>query len=274
MNLKSCTEFLQWALPKLNYRWKGFYKVKKQVCKRVKQRFLELGLKDFSDYKVYLDRNDEEWTVLNSFCYISISRFYRDRWIFDYLKNKILPNLVNDLINKGEEILRCLCIGCCSGEEPYTVSIIWDEYIAPKLKNTCQIEITATDREYSLLERAKIGVYHEGSLKELPYELVEKAFTKKDKLYTLKEQYKEGITFIQQDILTEFPEGKFHIILCRNLVFTYFNKEYQQIVLQKILQRLELNGFFIIGNNENLPVIPEILTTDENLKGLYKRIGR
>ena len=83
MRNEECVLFLQWALPQLNLRWKGFRRVRQQVCKRIQRRLKELELPDFNAYRFYLKTHPEEWLVLDSYCQITISRFYRDRDVFN-----------------------------------------------------------------------------------------------------------------------------------------------------------------------------------------------
>ncbi|HUS38260.1 MAG: hypothetical protein WBF93_12370 [Pirellulales bacterium] len=80
-----CVELLQWALPRLRMRWLGFRKVRRQVGKRVDRRLHQLGLDSVDQYRTYLAVHEGEWSVLNDCCRITISRFYRDRGVFDFL---------------------------------------------------------------------------------------------------------------------------------------------------------------------------------------------
>jgi chemotaxis protein methyltransferase CheR len=117
-------QFLQWCLPRLGLRWPGFRKVRKRVYKRVVRRIQELGLSGLSAYRVYLDTRGDEWAVLDGFCRIPISRFYRDRAVFQYLEEEVLPELGALAAHRGETELNCWSIGCAAGEEPYTLAIV------------------------------------------------------------------------------------------------------------------------------------------------------
>jgi chemotaxis protein methyltransferase CheR len=79
MTDRDCKQFLVWSLPQLRMRWKGFRKVRGQVCKRIERRLDALGLADAEGYRSLLERNRDEWDVLDSLCRVAISRFYRDR---------------------------------------------------------------------------------------------------------------------------------------------------------------------------------------------------
>jgi chemotaxis protein methyltransferase CheR len=119
MKSLECTEFLHRYVPQLRFRWAGFRKVYKQVCKRLYRHMTELGFSDFSAYEVYLDDHPEEWQILDSMLQITISRFYRDRGVFDILCSTVLPSLAKDILLRGGNEVRCWTAGCCSGEETF-----------------------------------------------------------------------------------------------------------------------------------------------------------
>ena len=93
MKNAECVDFLQWALPRLGMRWPGFRKVRRQVCKRIDRRLRELGLPDLAAYRIRLGQDSTEWKFLDGACRITISRFYRDRGVFDALGANVLPAL-------------------------------------------------------------------------------------------------------------------------------------------------------------------------------------
>ena len=126
MNDTHCIAFLQWALPRLGMRWAGFRKVRRQVCNRARRRARELGLSDLTAYRAYLETHPEEWAVLDQLTPITISRFYRDRGVFEHLAREVLPTLAARAINRGSDSLEIWSAGCASGEEPYTLAILWE----------------------------------------------------------------------------------------------------------------------------------------------------
>jgi chemotaxis protein methyltransferase CheR len=74
--------FLQWALPRLGLRWRGYRKVRARVRKKLNERLRGLGLPDIAAYRVRLDAHPQEWAVLDALCQITITRFHRDRGVF------------------------------------------------------------------------------------------------------------------------------------------------------------------------------------------------
>jgi chemotaxis protein methyltransferase CheR len=122
------------------------------------------------------------------------------------------------------------------------------------------LDVVATDANPHLLQRAESGCYPSSSLRDLPPSWISSAFERVDDSYSIRECFRQGIQFLRQDIRKEWPAGPFQLILCRNLVFTYFEPALQRQVLSKMLPKLAAGGALIIGQRESLP--PEILALE------------
>jgi chemotaxis protein methyltransferase CheR len=216
-----CVAFLQWALPRLGRRWAGYRKVRRQVCRRVRRRFEDLGLDGFDSYRARLEARPDEWAVLDGLMNVTISRFNRDRGVFACLRDEVL--------NSG---MRVWSAGCASGEEPYTLAILCEG-----------LDILATDVEPEMLRRAKAARYPPSALRELPDR---DAFTDG----VLDERFRRVVTFALHDVRDEPPPGPFDLVLCRNLAFTYFDEATQRDVLRRIASVTDL---LVIGAHECLP---------------------
>lgn len=257
MTDSDCTAFLQWALPQLDLRWAGFRKVRRQVCKRVKQRVQDLGLQDLAAYKMRLDSDPLEWRFLDECCHITISRFFRDKGVFEALRERVLPRLAARARCEGRSV-QIWSAGCASGEEPYTLKIVWDLELA-NTHSDISICIVATDIDRAMLARARNACFEPTSLHELPPHLVAGAFDHIGPQYRLKARHQEGIEFLLQDVRLQAPTQLFDMILCRYLAFTYFAMPLQECVLARILDHLLPNGYLVIGTHERLPAGGEAL---------------
>ena len=254
MRDQECVSFLQWILPQLNYLWRGYRKVRRQVCKRLQRRIYELGFYKLAEYQEYLIENKREWEILDSLLCITISRFYRDPQIFRFIETRIFPRLIQNTKTEARNQINVWSIGCCSGEEPYTINLIWHLSLPVSRRDRFNLNIVATDSSTAMLKRANKASYTRGSIRFLPENYVKSAFVQQGKDFELKEEFRENITFFQQDIRKEAPEGQFDIILCRNLAFTYFRENLQQEILSIIYNRLRSGGYLIIGSHEKLPL--------------------
>ncbi len=250
---QDCVRFLQWALPRLGYRWPGFRKVRRQVCRRVRRRLRELELADFDAYARLLAREPDEWPHLDDCCRITISRFYRDRRLWELLGREILPELYTKAAERDPPRIRIWGAGCGAGEEPYTAAMLLRLGPAP-LPEGIGAEIVGTDLDSHQLERARCVTYPESSLRDLPSVWRRQAFAQEtDGNYRLLEPHAGASRFLLQDIRSEAPAGPFDLILCRNLVFTYFDADTQVRCLQRLLANLSPHGWLATGSHEADP---------------------
>ncbi|WNG23075.1 chemotaxis protein CheR [Cystobacter fuscus] len=247
-----CRELLRWAAPRLGLREEGFRRVRAQVCKRVGRRMKALGLSGLDAYVARLEAEPAERAVLDALCRVTISRFYRDSALFDALLEPLLPQVLVSARARGESRLRVWSAGCASGEEPYSVSVLFRRGLAPRFPDF-HLELVATDADASLLERARRGCYRRATLRELPAAWRHEAFTPLGDEDCLRPEYREGLDFRREDLREHMPEGPFHLVLCRNVAFTYFAPPVQREVLARLLTRLTPGGLLVLGAHESLP---------------------
>ena len=259
-------EFLQWALPRLHLRWLGFRKVRRQVCKRIQRRMNELGLGSVAAYRAYLECHASEWSVLDALCRVSISCFYRDRAVFATMRDVVFPDLVRLC---DEPDLRCWCAGCAGGEEPYTLAILWDREIAAQSPGS-RLRILATDTDRAQIERARRASYPPSALRDLPTGWREATFTATERVFTLRPGYREQVEFRVHDVRTDPVPGRFHLVACRNLAFTYFDEALQTQVLARLLASLTEGGFLVIGAHEDLPEPSKDLVPLKSGLGIFR----
>jgi chemotaxis protein methyltransferase CheR len=252
MNADDCVRFLQRTLPRLRMRWTGFRRVRGQVRKRIERRLQDLGLTDVLEYESYLSSHADEWNVLDGLCRITISRFYRDRVVGDQIRDVLLPRLCRRCRERGEKVLRCWSVGCGSGEEPYTLSLIWHLEVSRDFPEL-DVAIVATDADAAMLDRAETAVYRTSSLKDLPEEMRRVGFDPHGGELQLRAEFQNDVEFLKLDVRREQPQGPFDLVLCRNVVFTYFEEELQREVLAHVTDRLTAGGALIIGVHERLP---------------------
>ncbi len=231
----------------------------------------ELNLPDLKAYESYLTDHADEWQILDSFCRITISHFFRDREVFHFLEREVLPELCKAALAQRENELRCWSIGCASGEEPYSLALIW-EYTISRQFPSLKIRILATDADSAMIERAEQGCYDPSSLKDLPHDWFKQACVQREDSYCIRQEVRQKVDFLVQDIRMEMPETLFHLILCRNLVFTYFEEALQMEVLERLQGKLVKGGALIIGIHESLPREQKGFEPWPGVPGIYRRL--
>jgi chemotaxis methyl-accepting protein methylase len=242
-------EFLREVAPSLGLQWRPFKR--RGIERRVKNRIAQIGLSHFEEYLLKIKKDPEEQNHLSKILTVTISRFFRDREVFQAIGYSIIPTLLEE---KNKKDFKIWSIGCASGEEPYSLSMLWREKFE-KLWPRIRLSILATDIDESLLERAEKGRYKKSSLKEISEGLLKSYFKIDNGFYIIDQAVRERIQFKRHDIIHEGPFSGMDVVFCRNLAFTYFSKESQMDVLKKIVGSLREKGYLVIGKDESLPLI-------------------
>ncbi|HVA30580.1 MAG TPA: protein-glutamate O-methyltransferase CheR [Gaiellaceae bacterium] len=264
-----CVSFLQWALPRLRLSWAGFRKVRRQVCKRIERRRRALELPDLDAYRVYLEAHPAEWRVLDGLCHVTISRFSRDRAVFEFLAREVLPALARAAA-ESRRPFRAWSAGCASGEEPYTLVLVWEALFVTRFPDV-RLEILATDVDGAMLARARAARYGPSSLRELPEEWRRLGFEARQGAYHLRAELRRAVTLREHDLRTGSPDGPFDLVLCRNLAFTYFDAELQLEACSTLGGALRPGGALVVGAHEALPPGAHGFLPWPAGRGIYRR---
>jgi chemotaxis protein methyltransferase CheR len=232
-----------------------------------------LGIDGLPEYRAYLESHPSEWTYLDGCTRISISRFYRDRGVFDHLRDEVLPQLAATIMRRSDRCLRAWSIGCASGEEPYSLAILWQLNLQSRYQ-AVELLMIATDLDDHMIHRAQSAVYPASSLKDVPEGWRLAAFDERGGQYAVRPEFKRMVEFQQQDVRRELPTGPFDLVLCRNLVFTYFEPSLQREVLANILNLVSAGGFLVTGKQEALVEPVRALLGNCVAPGIYRLLQR
>ncbi|MFO8085587.1 MAG: CheR family methyltransferase [Desulfobacterales bacterium] len=235
-----------------NLSWKGYRKVRKGVKKRIARHMQMLEQNRMEDYLEMIRQDEEARKICFQLLSVSISRFFRDKYLWNSLETDIIPTLITDFPNETKfKVWSC---GCARGEEVYSFLMVWKNCKNSGYKIP-DIEIFATDMNPEYLEMAKKGVYELRSLKELPEFFIEKFFMKVrgKKSYRIHFGLKEKVIFKCHDFIKESsPLRKFHIIFVRNNLLTYYNPPLRDNTLEKIIAALLPGGALVVGSHEKV----------------------
>jgi chemotaxis protein methyltransferase CheR len=197
-----------------------------------------------------IDKSKEARDECERLMTVSISRFFRDKKLWDLLLDEMLPGL----IEQHPEKISAWSAGCACGEEAYSLNILWDA-LEPSGARSPDLHITATDMNPITLERARGGIYPVSSLIEVPEEMRSRYFhpVEEGKNYRIKESLKKGLHWRVHNLLSGTLESPFQIIFMRNNLLTYYHDEIKRAALKNVLSCLSSEGFLIIGSHETLP---------------------
>jgi chemotaxis protein methyltransferase CheR len=261
-------EFQQ-LLSYLDRPWAGFRKVRKGVKKRVRRHMEVLECTTIDQYISKVEQDLKARVQCEQCLTVTISRFFRDRWMWEHLKK----NVLHDLIDRFSEGLAVWSAGCAGGEEPYTLAMIWEELV-PTFLGRPSLQILATDSDELCLQRARRGIFEKSSLKEVPENHICFWFKKirGGRQYQIRASLKKNIRWQVHQLFDKPPQGPFHIILLRNNLLTYYQGEGMETAFKQILETLKAGGVLIAGSHERLPSAKLPLKRDPVCPWIYRVI--
>lgn len=239
--------FLQEVCPPLDLQWRAYRR--RAARHRVLERAAELGLAGLEDYLAHLRRHPGEAAALPDAMRVTVSRFFRERECWRTLAERHLPVLVRPL--PEGRALRAWSAGCCGGEEPYTLALLWREWVESRFPGRT-LEVTATDIDAASLERADAATYAASSLREVPPEVRARWFRPCGPGWRLEPEAREPVRFLRHNLAAEEPPGLFDLVLCRYLVFTYYRGERRLQAARRLASALLPGGLLFIGRKEGL----------------------
>jgi chemotaxis protein methyltransferase CheR len=180
--------------------------------------------------------------------------WFRDNYPYEHLKNTLLPQLMAGN-NRMFGPIRIWSAACSSGQEPYSISMMVEEYKRQAMGNLARpVQIIATDLSTTVLDHARRGEYDKLSvMRGLSSERLERYFDNPSPTtWCVKNVVKERIDFRALNLMDSYGGlGRFDIVFCRN-VLIYFNAELKRQILQKIHATLKPQGILFLGSSEGL----------------------
>jgi len=240
------------ALQKKIFKERGLdlsqYK-EKYLKRRIDVRLLATRAQTYLEYMTVLKRDPSEYVRLFDALTINVTQFFRDAGTFKVIKDDVLRKIISAKQKQNKKIIRVWSAGCATGEEPYSIGILFNEILGNKIEYFF-ISIYATDIDANSLEKARAAEYENNSTSEVEEKILRRYF-RYDGKYKLKEEIKHMVKFKLHDLISDEPLTHMDIILCRNILI-YFSRELQQKLFKKFYEGLNKGGYLILGNTESL----------------------
>ena len=218
---------------------------------RLTNMLTELG---YTDYKSYLDvvlkdAGGKDLAMLVNKLTTNHTFFLREPEHFDFLRESILPYLEKTV---RDHDIRIWCAASSSGQEPYTLAMLIDEYFGDR-KNQWDCKILATDISTDALAKAREGIYTEDMIKDVPQHWVNKYFVRIDaSRYHICERIRKEVVYRQFNLMNRVEYKKpFDLISCRN-VMIYFDAPTKVNLIERLYDAVKPGGYFFIGHAENV----------------------
>ena len=216
------------------------------VLRRIERRMVVNHCETLAEYAEFLDVNQEEVNVLVKEILIGVTNFFRDAAFFETLKEKAIRPVVQNA--KEEEPIRVWSAGCSTGEEAYSIAILFQELLE-ELHIRRDVKIFATDIDIQAIEQAGKGVFSESIIDDVSAERLAKYFIKRNDQYHISKEIRRMIIFAPHNMLSDPPFGKLDLISCRN-VMIYFQPVLQRGLFAVFHSALKNGGYLFLGKSE------------------------
>jgi chemotaxis methyl-accepting protein methylase len=222
----------------------------KCLRRRIAVRMRAKGTASHDEYAGILDTDPSEYERLMRSLTVNVTKFFRNWETYDAVQKHVIP----DLWDRGERQLRIWSAGCASGEEPYSLAILFHHHAELK-KATSQLDtvsIVGTDIDADCLREAESACYGEPALSETPAGLRDRYFPQAAGLHTMIPDVRRLVRFEQNDLLGGRPPIEhLHLVVCRNVII-YFEREAQDDLFLLFHRVLVSGGFLVLGKVETL----------------------
>ncbi len=240
------------------------------LLRRVQRRMDTHKMQDIAQYRELLRQTPAEASVLFHEFLIGVTRFFRDSEIFLELEKVVLPKLLQN--QSGEGSLRVWCVGCATGEEAYSIAILFQE-LQEKLGRRIPLQIFATDIDDRAIALARAGRFGSKIAEDVSPARLLRFFTRDDVSgeYCVVRSIRDAVVFSEQDVVKDPPFSNLDLIICRNLLI-YFDAELQNKILPLFHFALRPGGHMMLGASESVGGFSEIFSAQNRESRIYKRL--
>jgi two-component system CheB/CheR fusion protein len=240
------------------------------VYRRIERRMGLHQIDGIAGYLRYMQESPQETTLLFKELLIGVTSFFRDPEAWDHLQGMAIPALLAKRPTGG--VLRAWVAGCSTGEEAYSLAIVFKEALAKiRPSQSYPLQIFATDLDKDSIERARQGSYPTSIASDVSEDRLGRFFAKEKHGYRVRQEIRESVVFAVQNIIMDPPFTKLDLLCCRNLLI-YLTPELQTKVLPLLHYSLNPGGVLFLGSAETLGPISDLFTSKSSKSRIYHRL--
>ena len=244
---------------------------KSTVYRRIQRRMAIHQIEGVDEYVQYLRENPIEAELLFKELLIGVTCFFRDPEIWQHVKQDVLPALL--AANPSGGLLRAWVPACSTGEEAYTLAILFAETLEDlKPAARFSLQIFATDLDKDAIDKGRSGLYPENIASDVSPVRLSRFFSKVPGGYRVSKDIRNMIIFAPQSIASDPPFAKLHLLSCRNLLI-YLEADLQQKLVQMFHSSLNPGGYLVLGTAEGIGGATSLFSPVGAKTRIYRRLG-
>ena len=241
------------------------------IHRRMQRRMGLHRIDSLDDYVRYLRENAQEADLLFKELLIGVTAFFRDPNVWLQLRDEMITWIRS--APEGGRRFRAWSAGCSTGEEAYTIAMIFKEALAevgPVAR--CSLQVFATDLGMDAVARARAGVYPATIAKDVSEERLARFFVRQGTgTFCVTKEIRETVVFAHQNLVMHPPFTKLDLVVCRNLLI-YLDAELQQKITSLFHFALNPAGLLLLGTSETAGPTGELFAPLPGRSRLYRRL--
>lgn len=239
------------------------------VQRRIERRMGIHQIARIATYVQYLQKNPQEVELLFRELLIGVTSFFRDPAAWDQLRDEVLPPLLAKRPERS--VLRAWSAGCSTGEEAFSLAMLFREAVEKGARADLTLQVFATDLDADAIARARQGRFPPGIASDVSAERLKRFFVRDEGgSFRIGKEIREMVTFASQNVLMDPPFTKLDLLLCRNLLI-YLGPELQKRLLPLFHYALVPGGVLFLGAAETAGAQPGLFTPFPGKTRLYRR---
>jgi two-component system CheB/CheR fusion protein len=239
------------------------------VYRRVERRMGIHRIDKIASYVRFLQENPQEVGFLFHELLIGVTTFFRDAAMWEHLKTKAMPSLLAGRLQNAT--LRAWVPGCSTGEEAYSLAIIFQEVIRQlEPSRKFSLQIFATDLDGDAIEKARAGSFPINIAADVSAERLDRFFIHTADGYEVTKSIRDMVVFATQNVAMDPPFTRLDILSCRNLLI-YLTSEVQKKLIQLFHYALNPGGILIFGNSETIGGFTDLFSMGASKARVYRR---
>jgi two-component system, chemotaxis family, CheB/CheR fusion protein len=240
------------------------------LLRQIGRRMAAASIKDMGLYLEAIRQNPDEIDRLANDMLINVTHFFRDEKAFEVLAETVLPEMIER--QPLETPIRIWDAGCSTGEETYSIAMLFLEAIASAKRNV-KVQLFASDVDDDALAIARSGLYPESIGKDVSAARLDRFFNKDGHGYRVTRELRETVVFTTQDLLAHAPFARLDFVSCRN-VLIYLRPDVQEKVLSLFHFALREGGILFLGASEAVGGFGERFEPISKKHRIFRHLGR
>jgi two-component system, chemotaxis family, CheB/CheR fusion protein len=239
------------------------------LYRRAERRMAIHGISSLAQYAEFLEHNKQEGDLLFKELLIGVTRFFRDPAAWECLAERVLPDLLARR-KDGDHGLRAWVIGCSTGEEAYSLAMVFTEVVERSQSHGFTLQIFASDLSPDAIATARRGQYPMSIRDDVSPRRLARFFSAHDDHFQVNQNIRDMVLFAPHDVVLDPPFTKLDLIACRNLLI-YFGPVLQRRLLPLLHYSLRPGGVLFLGSSETVGRFNHLFTPIESRLRLYLR---